>query len=155
MAEILATLDDINANLPSDAPEPVVVATDENTSLLQISVARVVRGYLSGVLDRVTLASWTTPESTPETVSEVAAKLIAAQLYFNQSAKTSVTIDRDSFAQKLYDEAMAILNQIISGQIIVVDPTTDVVVTTTDSMSDLDYFPTDGSSRPFSINMNL
>src|SRR4051794_33232194 len=131
MAEILASLDDIKANLD----ENVADATDENTELLQISISRIVRGYLSGIVDNVTLQGWRTPEITPEIIREAAAKLIAAQHYFNEISKTSPIIDADSYAQKLYDEAMAILQKIVDGVIVI----PDIVVVTDYSLSDLDF----------------
>lgn len=151
MAEILATLDDINAELPSDGQEPMVVADDDNTELLQISVARIVRGYLSRVVDNGVLVSWASPESTPELVSTIAGKLIASQLYFNETAKTTTILDPDSFAQKRYDEAMSLLNQIIAGTIVI----PDIVVNPVEGLTDLDFFPVDSTGRAFTIGMEL
>jgi hypothetical protein len=151
MAEILASLDDINAELPSDNPSFFVVADDDNTDLLQISVARVVKGYLSGVIDNVTLVEWQSPEATPETINVIAAKLIASQLYFNYVAKTSVDISPDSFAQKRYDEAIAMLNGIISGTIIL----PDTEAPATGGITDQDYFPIDATGRAFTMGMEL
>lgn len=145
MAEILASLDDINAELPSDDAQPVVVADDDNTALLQISTARVVRGYLSRVIDNATLLSWQTPDSTPEIISVAAGKLIAAQLFFNKTAETSIVIDADSFAQKRYNEGMQILNDIVAG---IVDIPT-VIITSTESLSTADFFPVDATDRSF------
>lgn len=153
MAAILASLDDINANLPSDeqTSAPVVTATDENTALLQISVARIVRGYLSRIASNSTLQGWTTPEITPGIVSEIAAKLIAAQLYFNELAKTTTIIDKDSFSQKRYDEAMTLLQQVVLGEIIL----EGVATTVTESLTTDDFFPTDSSDRFFTKAMEL
>lgn len=151
MAEILASLDDINANLPSDGDVATVVADEENTGLLQISVARVVRGYLSRVIDNATLLAWTTPENTPEIIKEVAAKLIASQLYFNKVAKTTPLIDKTHFSQKLYDEAIAILQQIIVGDILI----EGVVFEGTESMSTLDFFPIDATDRAFTMGQRF
>lgn len=145
MPQILASIDDINANLPSDDTLPTVVADEDNTGLLQISVARVVRGYLSRVIDNITIQSWLNPETTPEIIREIAGKLIASSLFFNQESKTSLEITKDSFAQKRYDEAIALLNQIITGEIIIDGVTTSG----TSDMSDLDYFPVDDTDRAF------
>lgn len=150
--EILASLDDINAELPSGEDQPVVVATDDNTELLQISVARIVRGNLSRLLDVATLVGWSVPTKTPELIRVAAAKLIAAQLYFNNTARTTPTIDRDSFAQKRYDEAMAIINGVIAGSLDLIDVTTE---TPEDTMSTLDFFPVDATDRAFTRGMNL
>lgn len=151
MPEILASLDDINANLPSEDQGATVVATDANTGLLQVSVARVVRGYLRYVIDQPVLLSWDTPASTPDLVREIAAKFIASQLFFNETAKSSLDIGPDSFAQKRYDEAMALLNGIVAGNIIL----DDVVIIGTGILTDLDFFPVDTTNRAFSMGMIL
>lgn len=151
MAEILASLDDINGNLPSDDGSTVVLADEDNSNLLQISVARVVRGYLSRVIDNGTLQGWSAPEATPELVREIAGKLIAAQLFFNQTAKTTTVVDKDSFAQKLYDEAIAMLQQIILGDVIL----DGVITNATEGLSDLDYWPNSTVDRSFTKGMTL
>jgi hypothetical protein len=147
MAEILASLDDVQANLDENVAAP----TDENTHLLQISIARIVRGYLAGLVDNVVLQSWRTPDSTPDIIREAAAKLIAAQHYFNEISQTTNIIDPDSYAQKLYDRGMAILNGIIDGQIVV----EDIDVTVGGELTALDFFPVDATDRAFTLGMEL
>jgi hypothetical protein len=157
--EILASVDDINAYLPgldtggSTSGYPVVVeATMDNTVLLQVSTARVVRGYLSGVVDSTTLMSWDTPPETPDIVREAAAKMIAAQLYFNHASRTSLVIEDNSFAQRRYDQAMTILQKIVNGQIVIGD---GEVVTPPDAMSGLDFHPVDDTDRAFTMGMEV
>lgn len=149
MPELLASLEDINANLPSDANVPVVVATEDNTGLIQISIARVIRGYLSRVMDNNILLAWVNPVTTPDIIREVAAKLIASQLFFNRNAEQSLDIDEKSFAQIKYDEAMAILNNIIAGTVVV----PNVLTTATEGMSLLDGWPIDSTDRSFTKGM--
>lgn len=145
--EIMASLDDINGELPTE----VVEATGNNTSLIQINVARLIRGYLRRVIDNGTLLTWTTPELTPETIRLIAAKLIAAQLYFQETAKTTTEISEKSFAQKKYDEAMSLINQIIAGTIDIPDITESPI----EGLSDLDHFPRDATGRAFTRAMEL
>ena len=149
MAEILASLDDINANLD----ENVNVANDENTSLLQISIARIVRAYLAEFTDNVTLQSWRTPDDTPEIIREAAGKLIAAQHYYNEISKTTPIIDADSYAQWLYDRGMELLKGIIDGTYVIVD--VPIVTTPTDDLTTLDFFPVDDTDRAFTLGMEL
>lgn len=151
MPSILASLEDINANLPSQDEQPVIEASDENTDLISTSVARVVRGYLSGVIDNVTLMSWVDPVSTPETIREIAGMLIAAQLYFNFAARTSLTIEERNFAQLLYDKAIAMLQQIVDGMIII----PGIISVPPGVLTGLDYFPIDDTDRAFTMGMNL
>jgi hypothetical protein len=143
--EIMASIDDINAHLDGD----IVSADWDNTALIQISVARIVRGYLTRVVDQVVLMTWTTPDLTPEIVREAASMLIAAQLYFNETSRTSIDIENTHYAQKLYDAAMVILNNIINGTILL--PST-VPVEDTEAMSNLDYFPVDATDRAFTLS---
>lgn len=155
MSEILANLDDINANLPSqDDPaglsNGVIEATDANTSLLQISVARIVRGYLSGTINNVTLMGWDEPDATPDIIREVASKLIAAQVYFISASRSSLEIADKSFSQRMYDSAMVILNKIISGEIIL-----EEVPIETSSLSLDDAWPVDDTDRAFTMGMVL
>lgn len=150
MAEILASLDDINANLPADEDMPVIVADDDNSALVQISVARVVRGYLSRVIDNSTLLAWTTPESTPEIIREIAGKLIASQVYYNRIAQASPDVPANSYAQHLYDEAVALMTQIIAGDI-----TIPGILTNSEQLSDLDYWPNSSTDRAFTMGQQF
>lgn len=158
--EILASVEDINNHLPSKdsggttSGYPVVVeATDENTTLLQVSVARMVRGYLSSAVDSTTLMGWDEPNDppTPSIITEVASMLIAAQLYFNHAARTSLTIDERNFAQLLYDRAIGILDKILAGEILLGAE----VAIETEAMSGLDFHPVDDTDRAFTMGMNL
>jgi len=145
--EILANLDDINRYLD----QAVAPATDENTALLQIGVARILRGNLYQVLDNVIIQGWRSPESTPDSVREIAGMLIAAQHYYVEWSKTNNIIDDDSYPQRLYDRAMLELNKIIDGTVVI--PGIDVVPS--DSLTADDFFPNDATDRAFTLGMNL
>jgi hypothetical protein len=146
--EIMASLNDINANLDGE----VVEATASNTDLIQISVARVIRGYLAQIVDPVIMATWVSPEATPEIIREVAGKMIAAQLYYNETAKSSTTVAPTHYAQVLYNQAMELLNQIVQGEVVIGGiPTTPL-----ESVElGLDYFPIDDTDRAFSMGLKL
>lgn len=145
--EILASLSDINANLDGT----VVSANAMNTALLQISVARIVRGYLSRLFTRTQLLAWDIPEHTPEIIREAAGKLIASQLYFNLTATQSLDIDENSFAQMRYNEAMQILKDLVSGEQVIAGLTSDLETT----MSELDFFPRDSTDRSFAKGLQF
>ena len=147
--EILASLDDVNGNLDGE----VIEATADNSNLVQISVARVVRGYLAALVDAPTLMSWNTPETTPDIIREIAAKLIASQVYFNLASRQSIAWTTDNFAQHLYDEAMKLLQGIIDGEIPIGLP--GEVPPSSPNMSDADYFPIDDTDRAFTVGMIL
>lgn len=156
MAEILATTDEINAELPSQDEDPVIEATIENTELIQLSVARVVRAYLSSVATSTVLMSWDSPANTPDTIREIAAMLIAAQLYLSFSGRTVVTIEERNYAQVLYDRAIGMLNQVVAGTIVVpgVGLGGGGSIVTLD-MDPEDGFPIDDTDRAFTLSMEL
>lgn len=141
--EILASLNDVNAHFDGD----VIEADFNNTQLVQISVARMVRGYLSRAIDNATLLSWNDPSTTPDIIREIAGMLIAAQVYFNKAARSSLEIEDNNFAQRLYDRAIAMLNEIINGTIDIPGVTED----STETMSVLDFFPVDSTDRAFTL----
>jgi len=150
--EIMATIDDINANL-----DGVVISADSNnSSLVQIGVARVIRAYLGKLVDTTT---WTTPDTTPDTIREIAGMLIASQVYFNAAATTSLIIDDTNFGQRLYDRAMAMLQGIAAGTISIDGGTGGGegggTVSPPDELSDLDFFPVDATDRAFTLSMEL
>jgi len=150
--EILCTLDDVNAHLDGE----VIEATADNTDLIQVSVARIIRAYLSSVVDQTTMMGWATPETTPDTIREIASMLIAAYLYFQLSARTSLTIDDTNFAQRLYDQAIAMLQAIVSGEIVIIaGGNGGTVADPVAAFTDLDYMPVDATGRAFTVEMEL
>jgi hypothetical protein len=148
-SEILASILDVNAYLE----DSVVKADDTNTDTIQIGVSRIVRGYLSGVVPAATMATWTTPTATPDIIREIAAMLIASQLFFDKTILTTTNIDERHWAQILYDRAMLLLQKIVDGEITVdggTTPTEPVGV-----MSTADFFPIDDTDRAFTMSMPM
>lgn len=150
----LCSIDDINSYLPTGqtTPQVVVEADDVNVQLIQISVARIVRGYLSRILSNATMAVWTDPEHTPEIIREVAAMLVAAQLFVNQVSATSLDVEERHWAQILYDRAVLLLEGIVGGSISIGDETP---IDTPETMTTEDFFPVDDTDRAFSMSMEL
>lgn len=146
--EIMCTLDDINGHLDGE----VIEATADNSNLAQVNVSRVIRGYLSGLFDSTILMGWSTPETTPDTIREIASMLVAAQVYFNLAARQSFDINNDNYAQRLYDEAMKMLQGIIDGTILIVE---EGEVAVGPGLSEGDYFPIDSTDRAFEMGMEL
>ena len=151
--EILCTLDDVNAHFDGE----VIEADANNTQLVQVSVSRVVKGYLARLVGPVSLASWASPDTTPDIIREIASMLIASQVYFNFAARTSLLLEDHNFAQRLYDEAMKMLQGIIDGTIpiVPVDPGNPPIMDNPDEMSDLDYFPVDNTDRAFTMSQQF
>ena len=160
MSEIMASLDDINAWLDSAAVDPdraVVEATDANTDLIQISVARIIRGYLGRAYDTFLLASWDTPDETPELIRTVAGMLIASQLYMDKISGQEYSIDDRHYAQILYDRAMLLLNGILEGTLTILDPITGlpIIPVASTSLTELDFWPIDDTDRAFTMALRL
>jgi hypothetical protein len=151
--QILASIDDINGNLD----DVVIQANDENTDLIQISVARVIRGYLSRIFPTTILVGWDTPDHTPEIIREIAGMLIAAQHYYVQISAQSNDILDTHYAQRLYDRAMLLLQGVLSGEIDVIDPSTGDELPGDDavSMGTLDFFPVDATDRAFTMGQQF
>lgn len=76
---------------------------------------RIVRGYLAGVYQPATLASWTTPATTPDQIRLVTGLFAAAKVYRLRYSEDS--LDDPEYAQQMYNEAMAMINDIRSGAI--------------------------------------
>lgn len=145
---VLASISDINAYLE----ERVVQADEVNTEYIQISVARVVRGYLSPVVPSSTMALWVSPDVTPEIIREIAAMLVASQLFFDKASATVIDIDDRHYAQILYNRALAFMDKVLSGDIILDG---DVPISPVEVMSTLDFFPIDDTDRAFSMGQQF
>src|SRR5580765_7875989 len=102
---------DVQIHLPVDKLK--VENVPDDLSDAKRDAERIVRGYLTGSVDPLVLASWTTPATTPETIRAIAGRLCAALLY--RIRFSEATTDYAEYARVLYDEAIMMLNQIISG----------------------------------------
>lgn len=111
---MLASLDDINTHLPIDKLE----ATDgsEEIARHQIDTDRVIKGYLSSTYTAATLAAWADPGTTPEFIRSIAGRLIAAFFYSKAYSEDLADWDR-TYPQRLYNEAMKMLEMVRSGEI--------------------------------------
>lgn len=108
-ANLYATLDDINVHLPADK----AFMQDGQDDLLQVDAYRLIRARLSGTFSAAAIATWVSPTTTPELIREIAGKLIAAKFYAELVAEDEA--DGSLFAQSLYNEAIAMLNDIRNG----------------------------------------
>jgi len=134
----LASLDDVNTWLPQDKLE----ADNADVDLFQEDADRVVKGYLNGVFPAATLATWADPDDTPGIIRAIAGRLVAAKFYKQRYAED--VVDIPEYAQQLYDEAMAMLMQVVAGTL-VVDPAIQVP----GQLGELDFLPNDDSEGPF------
>lgn len=143
----LASLDDVKTHLP---PDKFQVA-DGNTeiNLFHTDVERIVKGYLSSVFSFTTLDSWSTPDVTPDYIRACAGRLIAAFYYAKRLSEDLPDWDK-TYPQRLYNEAMAMLDAVRSGQV-VLEGVTEESGTEFDSSF---YYP-DSTARAPAFTMDL
>jgi len=150
VSEILASLSDINAHLPPN----VQISNDVDDSL-QVDALRLIRGQLVTIFTADVMNTWISPDATPEMIRSIAGRLIASKYYANL-VSGNVPDEMAAFAVSLYNEAIALLTGIRSGQIQVVGADGNVlVVDNIGSDSATDMSPISGSpvftmSRPLS-----
>lgn len=129
---------DVQTHLPVDKLR--VESIPDDVAWVMLDSERVIRGYLADVIDTAVLASWDTPETTPEVIRAIAGRLSAALIYRTRYSENSLTDPQ--FAQRKYDEAMAMLMDIINGEITL----PDVVIGT--DFSDEWFEPNNNSDPP-------
>lgn len=148
MAELLATLDDVNGFLPED----IIQLTNAEDDQLQIDVERIIKGFLAGTFSPTTLAGWSDPDSTPIEIRAIAGRFIAAFYYKKRFAASNPNIPR--YAQDLYDEAWRLLTLVKTGEIVLLEVAEDVDYG--GHISADDFFPNDAADPPkFSMDMNF
>ena len=111
---MLANLDDINTFLPTDKLE--AKDGDERIARHQTDVERVIKGYLSSTFTAATLAAWADPGTTPGFIRSIAGRLIAAFHYGRSYSEDLPDWDR-TYPQRIYDEAMAMLELVRTGDV--------------------------------------
>ena len=141
-ANLYATLDDINAHLPVEQGKAQI--SDSEDDLLQIDAYRLIRGRLSGTFDLTIINAWVSPATTPEQIRQIAGKLIAAKWYALLVAEDEP--DGSLFAQNLYNEAIAELNDIRNGTLTVIGVSGEELENS--ALIESSFWPNDTSPDP-------
>jgi len=118
---------DINKFLPQDK------LSAESSLLLEETkedAERIVTGNLAGYVDSTIMATWTTPDDTPGIIRAIGGRLCAAMIYRRSYSEDS--LDDPTYAQTLYDQAMSLLNRIITGDLTIDDTIVPGIELTTD-----------------------
>lgn len=102
---------DVQIHLPVDKLK--IEEIPDDLSDAKRDAERIVRGYLTGSVDALTLASWDTPDHTPDTIRAIAGRLCAALIY--RVRYSEATTEYAEYAQMLYNEAMMMLQRIVDG----------------------------------------
>jgi hypothetical protein len=110
---MFVNLDDVNMHLPTDKLE----MEDPELALFGMDAERIIRGYLAGAIPGTVMATWASPDTTPELVRAIAGRLIAAFWYRERYSEDS--LEDPIYAQTKYNEAMALLQGVISGAIVI------------------------------------
>lgn len=143
----LASLADINTHLSTTANFGI---PDDATAIpLQTDAFNVIMSKLSGVFSQSVLDSWVDANSTPGIIRSIASRLIAAKWYMRQ-----VNGDSDTkippYSMELYNEAMGMLGEVISGQLAVLDGNGQPIATGDSSAMTLnDFWPNDSTPGPY------
>jgi phage gp36-like protein len=104
---------DVQVHLPYDKLK--IESIPDDLAKAKLDAERIVRGALSDVVDVAVMATWLTPETTPETIRAIAGRFCAAKIYRVRYSENSLTDPQ--YAQNLYNEAMAMLTEIIEGDV--------------------------------------
>lgn len=144
---MLASLDDIKTHLPGDKLQ----VTDGNAeiALFGVDVERLIKGYLSSVFTAALLASWDEPTNTPGYIRGCAGRLVAAFYYAKRFSADIPDWDR-TYPQRLYDEAMQMLELVRSGQVEL-----EGVTETPGTQFSTDFFYPDGTARAPAFTMDM
>lgn len=143
-ANLYASLDDINAHLPLDKLQ----ITDVQDDLLQIDAYRLIRSRLAGTFSIDVINTWTNPSTTPEKIRAIAGKLIAAKFYATLVSEDEP--DGSLFAQNLYNEAVAEINDIRTGTLTIIG--VDGLELENSSLSETSFYPNNSAPDPsFSV----
>lgn len=111
---------DVQVHLPYDKLK--VEGIPDDRFKVYLDSERIVRGYLAGIVDTAVLASWSTPLLTPETIRAITGRFAAAFIYRTRYSENR--LGNPEYAQNLYNEAMALLMDVIGGNV----PIDDVVI---------------------------
>jgi hypothetical protein len=145
----LCTLDDVNTHLPIDKIQ-MEAGTEFDTYLLDAE--RIIKGALSNTYSATTMAEWSDPtvppthiKYVPGMIRSIAGRFIASFFYAKRFSEE--TTDVAQYAQKLYDEAIGMLNKIVAGDIILYDEV-DETAETGGRLEEDDFFPNDVNATP-------
>lgn len=108
---------DVQVHLPYDKLK--VEEIPDDLAQCKLDAERIVRGYLAGIIDTAVLASWATPETTPEVIRAVAGRFCAALIYRTRYSENR--LGDPEYAQNKYNEAMSLLMGITSGDLAIPD----------------------------------
>lgn len=117
MANSLVHDSDIQVHLPIDKFD--LADLPDDLAKVKLDIERVIKGRLSGTFAPLTLAGWTSPNSTPEYIRAIGGRLAAALLYRLRLAQDDP--DDIDYARRKYREAMDMLEMVATGAVTLVE----------------------------------
>lgn len=148
MSEILASIPDINAHLPIN-----VQINDAVDDSLQVDASRLIFGQLVNVFTGAVLTSWSSPGATPPQIRSIAGRLIASK-YYAKLVAGQVPDELPPYSVSLYNEAVGLLADIRSGNLIVVDNSGNPIIDV-DTDTSGDMYPNDSIAPAFTMGRVL
>lgn len=141
---------DIQVHLPADKLK--IENLDDSLPDIKRDTERIIKGYLSAVLEVSTIASWTTPELTPPEIRAIGGRLAAALIYRLRYSEDA--LDDPEFAQVKYNEAIKMLMDIINGTLVLTDPVTGDPLEDQGESFDSSYFEPNDTTDPPKFTMS-
>lgn len=139
MSELLASIQDINAHLPIN-----VQINDSVDDSLQVDAYRLIAGQLVSVFSNTVIVTWTSPDTTPDQIRGIAGRLIASKYYARLLAGETPD-EIPPYSVSLYNQAVGLLADIRSGNLIVIGTDGNPISDTDTDISE-DMYPTDTST---------
>jgi hypothetical protein len=139
-ASLYASLSDVRTHLPDDKTQ----ISDGEDDLLQIDAKRLIDARLAGTLTTDVIATWLAPATTPPIIREIAGKIIAAKWYAILVSEDEA--DGSRYAQDLYNEAIAMINDIRNGTLTVIG--VDGIELSNSSLVETSFWPNDDTPGP-------
>lgn len=140
---------DIQVQLPQDKLNIDDIPDDKAN--MQRDAERIIVAKLAGFLESTTINSWTTPEDTPDIIRAIGGRLAASLIYRVRYSEDA--LDDPEFASFKYNEAMSMLEGIIEGNIVIVDPDTGEPITDPTSDFTNEFFTPNSTSDPPNFTM--
>lgn len=107
--------------------------------------ATYIRSYLYGThISTTVIDAWLTPDDTPMIIRAIAGKMIAAKIFERETSSNSEEVD--PYAVRLFNQAMATLQMILDGRLVITElVVAGVSVTGTDHITEANFYPNDSA----------
>lgn len=117
--------------------------------------ATYIRSYLYGThIPNTTIDTWLTPADTPAIIRAVAGKMIAAKIFERETSSNADVVD--PYAVRLFNQAMATLQAIIDGRLVITElVVAGVAVTGTNHLTDANFYPNDAAPSGDQIKFKM